>query len=146
MNDIYCSTVTDKLFVIANLSKNLLPRLIFHPWLCVFSPRTSFKPRLTVRNPINSSVLSPTLLQIYCIGLIGPISYSFWVWAAICVPTVTIGVLIIIAIWYASSNIYFQFLNNIIYIFKYFFTYTYFQKNWKPLFKHTYQTSSKCVL
>ena len=46
-------------------------------------PRTNIKPRLTVRKPITSLVLSPTLLQIYCIGLIGPISYSFWVWATI---------------------------------------------------------------
>ena len=87
LNEIYCSTVKDKLFEIANLSKNLLLGLIFNPWLCVFSSRTSFKPKLTVRNPINSPVLSSTLLQIYCIGLIRPISYSFWVWAAICDPT-----------------------------------------------------------
>ena len=96
MNDIYCSTVTDKLFVIANLSKNLLLGLIFNPWLCVSSPRTSFKPRLTVRNLINSPVPSPTLLQIYCIGLIRPISYSFWVWAAICDTTVTTLIFIIL--------------------------------------------------
>ena len=44
-----------------------------------FPSRTDLKPWLTVRKPINSLVLSPTLLQIYCIGLIGPISYSFWV-------------------------------------------------------------------
>ena len=77
LNEIYCSTVKDKLFEIANLSKNLLLGLIFNPWLCVFSPQTSFKPRLIVRNPINSPVLSPILLQIYCIGIIRPISYSF---------------------------------------------------------------------
>ena len=87
LNEIYCSTVKDKLFEIANLSKNLLLGLIFNPWLCVFSPRTSFKPKLTVRNPINSPVFSLTLLKIYCIGLIGPISYSFWIWAVICDPT-----------------------------------------------------------
>ena len=79
----------DKLSEIANLSKNLLLELIFNPWLCVSSPRTSFKPRLTVRNLINSPVLSPTLLQIYCIRLIGSISYSFWVWPVICDATVT---------------------------------------------------------
>ena len=73
----------NKLSEIANSSKNLLLGLLFNPWLCVFSPRTSFKPRLTVRNPINSPVFAPALLQIYCIGLIEPISYSFWVWAAI---------------------------------------------------------------
>ena len=73
----------NKLSEIANSSKNLLLGLIFNPWLCVFSPRISLKPRLTVRNPINSPVFAPTLLQIYCIGLIEPISYSFWVWAAI---------------------------------------------------------------
>ena len=53
-----------------------------------FPPRTNLKPWLTVRKPINSPVLSPTLLQIYCIGLIGPISYFFWIWATICDPTV----------------------------------------------------------
>ena len=49
-----------------------------------FPPRTSLKPRLTVRQPIISSVLSPTLLQIYCIGLI---THFFWIWATICDPT-----------------------------------------------------------
>ena len=83
LNEIYCNTVKNKLSEIANSSKNLLLGLLFNPWLCVFSPRTSFKPRLTVRNPINSPVFAPALLQIYCIGLIEPISYSFWVWAAI---------------------------------------------------------------
>ena len=53
-----------------------------------FPPRTDLKPWLTIRKPVNSPVLPPTLLQIYCIGLIGPISYSFWVWAAICDPTI----------------------------------------------------------
>ena len=38
----------------------------------------SSKPQLTVRKPIKSSVLSPTLLQIYCIGLIGLITHLFW--------------------------------------------------------------------
>ena len=47
-------------------------------------PRTGLEPWLTVRKPIISPILSPTLLQIYCIGLIRPISYSFWVWATIC--------------------------------------------------------------
>ena len=51
-----------------------------------FPPRTRFKPCLTVRKPINSPVLSPTLLQIYCIGLI---SYYFWVWSAICDLTIS---------------------------------------------------------
>ena len=53
-----------------------------------FPPRTSFKPYLTVRKPINSPILSPTLLQIYCIGLIRPIPQFFWVWATICDPTI----------------------------------------------------------
>ena len=50
-----------------------------------FPPQTGFKPLLTVRKPLNSPVLSPTLLQIYCIGLI---PQFFWVWAAICDPTI----------------------------------------------------------
>ena len=39
-----------------------------------FATRTGLKPWLTVKKLINSPVLSPTLLQIYCIGLIEPIS------------------------------------------------------------------------
>ena len=49
------------------------------------------------------------------------------------------------SIWYASLNIYFQFLNNITGIFTYFFTHMYFQKNLKLLFKHTYQTSPQFI-
>ena len=45
--------------------------------------RTGLEPWLTVRKPIISPIFSPTLLQIYCIKLIGHISYSFWVWATI---------------------------------------------------------------
>ena len=41
---------------------------------------------------------------------------------------------------YTFSNNNFQFLNNITCIFTYFFTHTYFQKNWKLLFKCIYQT------
>ena len=52
-------------------------------------PRTYLEPKLTIRKPITSPVLSPTLLQIYCIGLIGPTSYSFWVWATICDLTIS---------------------------------------------------------
>ena len=43
-------------------------------------------------------------------------------------------------VWYASLNTCFQFLNNITHVFIHFFTHTYFQKNWKLLFKYTYQT------
>ena len=69
-------------------------------------PRTDLKPRLIVRKPITSLVLSPTLLQIYCIGLIGPISYSFWVWATICDLTVTILIMYIVA-FYSNILIFF---------------------------------------
>ena len=54
-------------------------------------PRTDLETQLTVRKPIISPVFSPTLLQIYCIGLIGLISYSFWVQATICDLTITIS-------------------------------------------------------
>ena len=47
-------------------------------------PWTGLEPWLTVKKLIISPVLSLTLLQIYCIGLIGLISYSFWVYATIC--------------------------------------------------------------
>ena len=56
-----------------------------------FPPQTDLKPRLTVKKLITSPVFSPTLLQIYCIGLIGLIFYSFLVWATICDPTKTIN-------------------------------------------------------
>ena len=49
-----------------------------------FPSRTSLKPQITIRKPIKSPVFSPTLLQIYCIGLI---IHLFWVWAEICYPT-----------------------------------------------------------
>ena len=68
--------------------------------------RTDLKPRLTIRKPITSPVLSPILLQIYCIGLIGPISYSFWVWATICDLTVTILIMYIVA-FYSDILIFF---------------------------------------
>ena len=55
---------------------------------------TNLKPRLTVRKLITSPILSLTLLQIYCIGLIGPIFYSIWVWATNCDPTITIRLLL----------------------------------------------------
>ena len=57
------------------------------------SPQTDLEPQLTVRKLITSPVLSPTLLQIYCIGLIGPIFHSFWVWATICDLTVSYSIL-----------------------------------------------------
>ena len=40
--------------------------------------RTGLEPWLTVRKSIISPILLPTLLQIYCIGLIGPISISYF--------------------------------------------------------------------
>ena len=60
-----------------------------------FPPQTGFKPLLTIRKPLNSPVLSLTLLQIYCIGLIGFVLQFFWVWAAICDPTIYIYIKII---------------------------------------------------
>ena len=83
LNKIYCSIGKNKLSEIVNPSSDLNSTLDY----VSFPPRTNLKPWLTVRKPINSPVLSPILLQIYCIGLIGPISYSFWVWAIICDPT-----------------------------------------------------------
>ena len=87
-NKIYCSTGKNKVSKIANPSKNLLLGLKFNLRLYVFSSSDRLKTLINFRKPVNSPVLSLTLLQIYCIGLIGPISYSFWVWAAICDPTI----------------------------------------------------------
>ena len=53
-------------------------------------PRTGLESWLTVKKSVISPILSPTLLQIYCIGLIEPISISYWVWATICDLTVCI--------------------------------------------------------
>ena len=53
-----------------------------------FPPRTGLKPQLTIRKLIKNLVLSPTLLQIYCIGLIGLVTHFLWVWAAICDSTI----------------------------------------------------------
>ena len=55
-----------------------------------YSPRTNSLPPLIVVRLFISSILSPTLLQIYCTGLIGLIPFSIWVWATICDPTVYI--------------------------------------------------------
>ena len=52
-----------------------------------YSPRTNSQLPVIIEKPIISPILSPTLLQIYCIELIGPISFSTWVWATICDPT-----------------------------------------------------------
>ena len=49
-------------------------------------------------------------------------------------------------VWYIILNTSFQFSNNIIHISSHFFTHTYFQKNWKLLFKHMYQTGLKFVI
>ena len=48
-------------------------------------------------------------------------------------------------VWYTILNTCFQFLNNITSISIHFFTHMYFQKNWKLLFKHTYQTDHNCL-
>ena len=60
--------------------------------------RTNLEFWLTVKKSIISPILSSTLLQIYCIGLIGPIStfYLFWVWAVICDLTIYIYIYIYI--------------------------------------------------
>ena len=77
--------------------------------MCIFPPRTDLKPWLTVRKPINSPVLSLTLLQIYCIGLIGPISYSFWVWATICDPTIIYLENITVKLFFLIFNMHVKF-------------------------------------
>ena len=91
----YCSTVKNELSGIANSSKTYSSDIYSILKYVSFPPRTGFKPQLIVRKPINSPVLSLTLLQIYCIGLIRLIPQFFWVWATICDPTKTYLKLII---------------------------------------------------
>ena len=115
LNKIYCSIGKNKVSKIANPSKNLLLGLKFNLRLYVFSSSDRFKTLINFRKPVNSPVLSPTLLQIYCIGLIRPISYSFWVWAAICDPTIVDQAISSIECRFAQFQIYediFGFLFN----------------------------------
>ena len=53
-----------------------------------YSPRTNSQLPVIVEKPIINPILSPILLQIYCTGLIGPISFPTWVWVMICDPTI----------------------------------------------------------
>ena len=78
---IHCSTRKNIPSEIVNSSKTYSSDLSLTFDYVFYPPWTGSEPQLTVIKPITSPVLSPTLLQIYCIRLIGPISYSFWVWA-----------------------------------------------------------------
>ena len=84
----YCNTVKNQPSGTANLSKNCSSDIHSILNYVSFPPRTGSKPLLTVRKPIKNPVLSPTFLQIYCIGLIGLVTHFLWVWAAICDPTI----------------------------------------------------------
>ena len=55
-----------------------------------YCPQTNSQPPLIVEKPIIGPILSLTLLQIYCTGLIGPISFLTWVWAMICDATISV--------------------------------------------------------
>ena len=90
MNKIYCNTRKNIPSEIANHLKTYSSDLNSTSDYVFIPSRTDLEPRLTVRKSITSPVLSPTLLQIYCIGLIGPISNSFLVWVTICGPTILI--------------------------------------------------------
>ena len=88
LSKIHCSTRKNIPSGTVNSSKTYSSNLSLTFDYVFYPPRTSLEPRLTVIKPIASPVLSPTLLQIYCIGLIGPISLSIWVWATNCDPTI----------------------------------------------------------
>ena len=88
LGKIHCSTRKNILSEIVNSSKTYSSDLSLTFDYMFYPPRTGSEPQLTVIKPITSPVLSSTLLQIYCIGLIGPISYSIWVWATNWDPTV----------------------------------------------------------
>ena len=87
MGKIHCYTRKNILSEIVNSSKTYSSNLSLTFDYMFYPPRIDLEPRLTVRKPITSPVLSSTLSQIYCIGFIGPISYSIWVWAINCNPT-----------------------------------------------------------
>ena len=73
-----------------------------------YSPRTNSQPPLIVVRPFISQILSPTLLQIYYTGLIGPISFFIWIWATICDPTL-IYIEVIMDFLFVQNNIPFFF-------------------------------------
>ena len=81
LSKIHCSTRKNIPSEIVNSSKTYSSDLSLTFDYVFYPPRTGSEPQLTIIKPITSLVLSPTLLQIYCIGLVGPISYSIWVWA-----------------------------------------------------------------
>ena len=90
LSKIHCSTRKNIPSEIVNSSKTYSSDLSLTFDYVFYPLRTGSKPQLTVIKPITSPVLSPTLLQIYCIGLIGHISYSIWVWARNWDPTIYI--------------------------------------------------------
>ena len=89
LSKIHCSTRQNISSEIVNSSKTYSSDLSLTFDYAFCPPRTGSEPQSTVIKPITSLVLSPTLLQIYCIGLTGPISYSIWVWATNWDPTIT---------------------------------------------------------
>ena len=90
LEKIYYSTRKNILSEIAYPFKNLLLGRKFNLRLYAYSSSDRLRTLINCQKPIINPIFSPTLLQIYCIKLIGPISYSFWVWATIC--DLTIGV------------------------------------------------------
>ena len=89
LGKIHCSTRKNIPSEIVNSSKTYSSDLSLTFDYVFYPPRTNSEPQLTVIKPITSLVFSPTLLQIYCIGFIGPISYSIWAWVTNCDPTYT---------------------------------------------------------
>ena len=83
LEKIYCSTRKNILSEIAYPFKTYSSDVNSTSDYMRITLRTDLEPWLIVRKPIISTIFSPTLLQIYCIKLFGPISYSFWVWVTI---------------------------------------------------------------
>ena len=81
-----------------NSAKNLLLGLKIIIWLCVLFSLAKPLASNNCCKSITSLILSSTFLQIYCTGLIGPISYSIWIWATICDHTIIYNINLILII------------------------------------------------
>ena len=84
LEKIYCSIRKNILSEIVYPFQNLLFGRKFNFRLYAYSSSDRLRTLINCQKTHYQPNFLPILLQIYCIKLIGPIFYSFWVWAAIC--------------------------------------------------------------